>query len=874
MLFLSYIHTSLPPYFSSVLLEKVFWADGCVDSNQLLHQIKRADGVYPRSTVASELMPKLLKLLAEDDMEADGAMRFLDTQWHATLLKDLLNLHMLRRHKDIVVLKLEGLLRYAANLPSPALLEQLIEVYRTELMCDEELDSHFNFQFCTMNFLSSKLMAQPAPTPELLKLVAYHLCKTVAASEEPILDQLAPCLAEQLAHFTLAASTGCRWTLQVQLVTKLSATLLSRNTTVIAVNALVLPTPLLLRHCVEKNVAIDGEMSVTLEDICSCLRANAARPEASMLLVLLRWARLQLSKMSADQLDNDHSSVFEEEDLSAADAAKVHIDCNTIHALTIAAFSNATLEQAKGDIERRSELHRAVIELLGMLDIDNQSYRFVPVLVTNLVELVCSLTRDDGDLLQLTCTPAVVKALLQCSSMENDDALLAQRAAALLAGAATLSSPGTTELAGQGSNTGLLELVFGEDALICSKALLQSTWLADHHNFSALLLAQLSYSLLLANCSSTDMHSASMHDTESLRGGDAAATFPSSADVFDPFLDAIASYADLDHPLHLPVACVAQLLANITKSLEVPSLRSGLITTLRNKIHLFVNLMGLPEATTAAAAGRLVALAAGLAGKDSDLIASSLLQPNNSLVSGGSASGEMSGEASGGGDIDLGKFLFAVEAATRHRQSQGGGLGTRATPSTVRSDRLVALAGLLSSRSVGDPMALLREHMNDPEWDIAGEQNRAEEVIAAAASTATSGLDSAADMVMTVTAQRNVTKVDDAIDQRCPLLLSGPTGVGKSATVAEVARRHGRRLLRVNMSSRMTEQDLLGHLELRTDPRTGKEDLVFVMFQVSAGCKQGGEQTCISDGWTETTVTTEKCYLMPNSLRFLFFISA
>jgi hypothetical protein len=69
--------------------------------------------------------------------------------------------------------------------------------------------------------------------------------------------------------------------------------------------------------------------------------------------------------------------------------------------------------------------------------------------------------------------------------------------------------------------------------------------------------------------------------------------------------------------------------------------------------------------------------------------------------------------------------------------------------------------------------------------------------------------------VLTPTTQENLERVLDVVDNPQPLLLEGPTGVGKSAIIAEAARRCGARLVRFNMSSRLTIEDLLGRVLLR-----------------------------------------------------------
>uniref|UniRef100_A0A383V1P5 VWFA domain-containing protein n=1 Tax=Tetradesmus obliquus TaxID=3088 RepID=A0A383V1P5_TETOB len=80
-----------------------------------------------------------------------------------------------------------------------------------------------------------------------------------------------------------------------------------------------------------------------------------------------------------------------------------------------------------------------------------------------------------------------------------------------------------------------------------------------------------------------------------------------------------------------------------------------------------------------------------------------------------------------------------------------------------------------------------------------------------------SGAD-AAGLVLTETTIENISRVLDVVDNPAPLLLEGPTGVCKSATVNEAARRHGKRLLRFNMSSSITPDDLMGRVVMKAAP--------------------------------------------------------
>ena len=59
------------------------------------------------------------------------------------------------------------------------------------------------------------------------------------------------------------------------------------------------------------------------------------------------------------------------------------------------------------------------------------------------------------------------------------------------------------------------------------------------------------------------------------------------------------------------------------------------------------------------------------------------------------------------------------------------------------------------------------------------------------------------DLILTPTTQRNVQLIREAAESGVPLLLSGDTGVGKTATVAHVAASLGRKLVRFNLSSKV-----------------------------------------------------------------------
>jgi len=85
----------------------------------------------------------------------------------------------------------------------------------------------------------------------------------------------------------------------------------------------------------------------------------------------------------------------------------------------------------------------------------------------------------------------------------------------------------------------------------------------------------------------------------------------------------------------------------------------------------------------------------------------------------------------------------------------------------------------------------------------------------AAASTIAAGL------VLTPTTLDNLHHILAVVEHPSPLLLEGPTGVGKSATVSEAARQLGKRLVRFNMSNNITESDLLARCCMKADAAGG-----------------------------------------------------
>ena len=83
-------------------------------------------------------------------------------------------------------------------------------------------------------------------------------------------------------------------------------------------------------------------------------------------------------------------------------------------------------------------------------------------------------------------------------------------------------------------------------------------------------------------------------------------------------------------------------------------------------------------------------------------------------------------------------------------------------------------------------------------------------------------------LVLTATARENVAKVLEVLDDPIPILLEGSTGVGKSASIMEAAIQVERQLVRYNMSSRVTIDDLLGKVALVSDVQTQGTKFQFI----------------------------------------------
>ena len=94
-------------------------------------------------------------------------------------------------------------------------------------------------------------------------------------------------------------------------------------------------------------------------------------------------------------------------------------------------------------------------------------------------------------------------------------------------------------------------------------------------------------------------------------------------------------------------------------------------------------------------------------------------------------------------------------------------------------------------------------------------------------------------LVLTDTARENVSKILEVLDDPIPILLEGNTGVGKSASVLEAAHQSGRTLVRYNMSSRVTIDDLLGKVTLLFDGESQTTRLQFVNGPFTAAFSHG-----------------------------------
>ncbi|CAF3680158.1 unnamed protein product [Rotaria sp. Silwood1] len=94
-------------------------------------------------------------------------------------------------------------------------------------------------------------------------------------------------------------------------------------------------------------------------------------------------------------------------------------------------------------------------------------------------------------------------------------------------------------------------------------------------------------------------------------------------------------------------------------------------------------------------------------------------------------------------------------------------------------------------------------------------------------------------LVPTPTAEENVKKVLEALHDPIPILLEGSTGVGKSASIIEAAYQVQRQLVRFNMSSRVTIDDLLGKVTLVYDATIHKTIFKFIDGPFTIAFSQG-----------------------------------
>ncbi|CAF1360682.1 unnamed protein product [Adineta steineri] len=94
-------------------------------------------------------------------------------------------------------------------------------------------------------------------------------------------------------------------------------------------------------------------------------------------------------------------------------------------------------------------------------------------------------------------------------------------------------------------------------------------------------------------------------------------------------------------------------------------------------------------------------------------------------------------------------------------------------------------------------------------------------------------------LVPTPTADENIKKVLETLHDPIPILLEGSTGVGKSASIIEAAYQVQRQLVRFNMSSRVTIDDLLGKVALVYDATIHKTVFKFIDGPFTIAFSQG-----------------------------------
>ena len=91
--------------------------------------------------------------------------------------------------------------------------------------------------------------------------------------------------------------------------------------------------------------------------------------------------------------------------------------------------------------------------------------------------------------------------------------------------------------------------------------------------------------------------------------------------------------------------------------------------------------------------------------------------------------------------------------------------------------------------------------------------------------------------VWTQTTRSNLNKILQA--QVSPILLEGGTGIGKSATIQIASEITKNKLIRFNMSSRVTIDDFLGKVVIAIDQKTNKDTFEFKLSPFSIAFKEG-----------------------------------
>jgi MoxR-like ATPase len=92
-------------------------------------------------------------------------------------------------------------------------------------------------------------------------------------------------------------------------------------------------------------------------------------------------------------------------------------------------------------------------------------------------------------------------------------------------------------------------------------------------------------------------------------------------------------------------------------------------------------------------------------------------------------------------------------------------------------------------------------------------------------------------MVLTCTTKENLQKIIEGTSNPVPQLLEGATGVGKSAVIDEAAKQTGNKLVRFNMSSTISIDDLLGKVTLEF--KDGREQFGFIEQPFTVAFKNG-----------------------------------